>query len=84
MKKYFALLILLVAWCMQLSKAQTVYITDTGAKYHSGTCRFLKKCKLAIELSEAKETYEACKVCHPSQTITVTKTTEAIESHQSS
>lgn len=46
----------------------TVYITDTGAKYHTSTCRTLKSSKHAISLVEAKsEGYTACGICHPPQ-----------------
>jgi len=44
----------------------TVYITNTGEKYHVGTCRYLSKSKIAISLSDAKaQGYEPCKVCRP-------------------
>jgi endonuclease YncB( thermonuclease family)/methylphosphotriester-DNA--protein-cysteine methyltransferase len=44
----------------------TVYITDTGKKYHRDGCRYLKKSKHAISLKEARERgYEPCKVCKP-------------------
>jgi competence protein ComEC len=46
----------------------TVYITDTGDKYHKDGCRYLKKSKIPIKLSEAKaKGYEPCKVCAPPQ-----------------
>lgn len=43
----------------------TVYVTRTGKKYHLGSCRYLKKSKIAISLEKAKDRYEACKVCRP-------------------
>lgn len=44
----------------------TVYIADTGTKYHLSTCRTLKKSKHAISLAEAKaKGYTACGICHP-------------------
>lgn len=44
---------------------QTVYITDTGSKYHNAGCRHLKESKHAISLSEAQARgYEPCKHCH--------------------
>ncbi len=47
-------------------QSQTVYITDTGTKYHTASCRTLKKSKHAISLKEAKEKgYTACGICHP-------------------
>ncbi len=44
----------------------TVYITDTGEKYHRSGCRYLKKSKYAISLSDAKaQGYDPCSVCDP-------------------
>lgn len=43
----------------------TVYIADTGSKYHTSGCRFVKKSKTAISLSQAVKSYEPCKVCKP-------------------
>jgi micrococcal nuclease len=44
----------------------TVYITDTGEKYHRGNCRYLKKSKHAISLADAKAAgYTPCSVCDP-------------------
>ena len=44
----------------------TVYITNTGGKYHQGTCRYLSKSRIPISLSEAKRRgYTPCKVCKP-------------------
>ena len=48
------------------SSNETVYITDSGNKYHRSGCRTLKKSKHAISKSSAvKQGYEACGVCHP-------------------
>lgn len=45
----------------------TVYITETGTKYHKDGCRYLKS-KIPMSLSEAKETgYKPCSVCKPPQ-----------------
>lgn len=44
----------------------TVYITNTGEKYHRGTCRYLRYSKYAISKSDAiAQGYTACKVCRP-------------------
>ncbi|QDT40707.1 hypothetical protein Pan241w_07650 [Gimesia alba] len=43
----------------------TVYITNTGTKYHRGSCRHLKKSKIAITLERARAQYSPCKVCNP-------------------
>ncbi len=46
----------------------TVYVTNTGAKYHVGSCSSLRKSKIPISLQEAKERgYGSCKRCRPPQ-----------------
>jgi micrococcal nuclease len=50
------------------TKEQTVYITKTGKKYHTASCRYLSKSKIAISLKDAKARgYTACSVCQPPQ-----------------
>ncbi len=50
----------------QQNNDPTVYITNSGKKYHSGHCSCLKKSKIAIKLSEAKsQRYTACSRCNP-------------------
>lgn len=44
----------------------TVYVTKTGAKYHTGSCSYLRKSKIAMSLSDAKAAgYTACSRCGP-------------------
>ena len=43
----------------------TVYITESGTRYHKDGCRYLKKSKIPIELSEAAISYQPCQVCKP-------------------
>ncbi len=44
----------------------TVYITDTGEKYHSSGCSSLRKSKHAISKSSAiSQGYSPCSRCHP-------------------
>jgi len=44
----------------------TVYITETGKKYHRLDCRYLSKSCIPISLTEAKRRgYTPCKVCKP-------------------
>jgi hypothetical protein len=58
------LLVLLIA--TSFAYAQTVYITRTGAKYHSGGCRYLSKSKISTSLDEAVQSgYTPCSVCSP-------------------
>ena len=48
------------------SSSRTVYITKTGAKYHTGWCRYLWNSKIAIKLRDAvRYGYTACSVCRP-------------------
>ena len=42
-----------------------VYITKTGAKYHSAGCSSLRKSKIPIKLRDAVKNYGACKNCKP-------------------
>jgi hypothetical protein len=47
-------------------KAQTVYKTPSGAKYHTAECRMVKNVSEAISISKAKELgLEPCKICRP-------------------
>jgi endonuclease YncB( thermonuclease family) len=43
----------------------TVYVTRTGAKYHRGTCSYLRKSRIAMKLDEAKRRYSPCSRCRP-------------------
>lgn len=44
----------------------TVYITETGEKYHQSGCQYLKKSKIAIDLEKAKsQGYTPCSRCNP-------------------
>src|SRR5882762_2831818 len=46
------------------TKEQTVYITKTGKKYHTATCRYLSRSKIPASLKDAKANgYTACSVC---------------------
>lgn len=43
----------------------TVYVTDTGTKYHNSGCRHLSESSRAIDLDTAIEQgYTACQACH--------------------
>lgn len=48
-------------------KETTVYVTNTGKKYHLSHCQYLSKSKIAIKLSTARRSYDPCKVCRPPQ-----------------
>ncbi len=58
---FFLLFTLLTVAKLQ---AQTVYVTESGKKYHSKNCSIVKTGKKGIELAEAKKQgYEPCKNC---------------------
>ena len=43
----------------------SVYVTRTGKKYHRGSCSSLRRSKIPISLSEAKQRYGPCSRCNP-------------------
>lgn len=46
----------------------TVYITDTGERYHRGSCHHLRRSKHPVSLASAKrQGYTPCKVCRPAR-----------------
>ena len=48
------------------SKSATVYITNSGKKYHTSNCRYLRNSKIKTTLKSAKSKgYTACKICKP-------------------
>ena len=52
------------AYSSSNDQSETVYITNTGSKYHSAGCRYLKKSQIPMSLSKAKQQgYTACSVC---------------------
>jgi micrococcal nuclease len=46
-------------------KSVTVYVTDTGTKYHRASCRHVAKSSIPKSLDEAKKTHSPCSVCKP-------------------
>jgi len=50
------------------NKNVTVYVTNSGKKYHSAECKHLNKSKISISLTDAKsQGYTPCSHCHPPQ-----------------
>jgi endonuclease YncB( thermonuclease family) len=43
----------------------TVYVTRTGEKYHTGSCRHLSKSRIPVSIAEARQRYSPCSVCNP-------------------
>jgi hypothetical protein len=68
-KKILTTLIFVLCFLNMKINAQTVYVTETGKKYHAKNCDIAKTGKKGIELKEAKKQgYEACKICKVEQT----------------
>lgn len=64
-KKLAISFITIILLCMNtLSYATTVYITNSGKKYHTSNCSSLSKSKIEIELEDAiSRGYSACSKC---------------------
>lgn len=58
-----------------LPASTTVYITNTGEKYHKSGCQYLSQSKIAISLAEAcNKGYTPCSVCKPPNCPSISKT----------
>src|SRR4029078_13016607 len=65
LKRSVAFLLILFSLSFSL-KAQVVYKTPSGKKYHLATCQMVKNVSEKITLSEAREQgLEPCKICNP-------------------
>jgi hypothetical protein len=64
LKKYiFLFFIITIAVA---AKAQTVFKTPSGQKYHLASCRMVKNVSQEITINEAKESgLQPCKICKP-------------------
>jgi Family of unknown function (DUF5763) len=63
------ILLFLFIFLPTLTKAQAVYKTPSGAKYHLGTCRMVNNVSQKISLAEAARLgLTACKICKPEMT----------------
>ena len=63
MRFHFFLLLVFASFS---TKAQTVYKTPSGKKYHLADCRMVKNVSKAIELSYAATLgLEPCSICNP-------------------
>jgi competence protein ComEC len=50
------------------TKAQTVYITQTGKKYLRDGCRYLRNSRIPVSLKDAQaKGFTPCSVCRPPQ-----------------
>lgn len=48
------------------NQSETVYVTNTGKKYHKDGCRSLRKSKIPMSLKDAQaQGYTPCEICNP-------------------
>ncbi|MGH7242373.1 MAG: hypothetical protein ACREJD_03025 [Phycisphaerales bacterium] len=47
------------------SQSDTVFVTQTGTKYHRAGCSYLKSSSIAMSLADAQAKYSPCSRCHP-------------------
>lgn len=60
----------LISLSFNALKAQTVFVTETGKKYHVKNCSLLNGSKKSLSLQEArKKGYDACKACKADEII---------------
>lgn len=65
MKTKFCLLLFILMISNSLL-SQTVFMTRTGKKYHTQSCRYANSSASSVELQKAKDLgLEPCKVCSP-------------------
>lgn len=63
---FLILLFVLSGMIWAETQSITVYVTKTGSKYHTSSCRYLKHSKIPISLESAKaQGYDPCSVCNP-------------------
>jgi hypothetical protein len=65
MKKLLATILISLLLTAAALADTTVYVTNTGSKYHRAGCRYLKQSRIPISLEEAEaQGYSACSVCN--------------------
>lgn len=66
MKKQLLLVTVIFSLLLSNVFSQTVYVTNTGKKYHADGCQYLRKSQIAIDLQVAiNKGYGACSKCSP-------------------
>jgi hypothetical protein len=71
---------ILTAFVAIKSFSQTVYVQETGKKYHTKNCSAAGTGKKGMTVTEAKkEGYTACKVCKPDDVAVANKPKEKLK-----
>ncbi len=64
MMKFGFIFIFFICLFYSKTNAKTVYVSESGKKYHAKNCQLAKTGKRGITLTEAiKQGYESCKNC---------------------
>ena len=65
-KKLTAILLLVLVAISAYAEDTTVYVTETGARFHREDCRSLRASSIPLTLSEAiRQGYTPCGICQP-------------------
>lgn len=68
----------------QASDSTSVYVTKTGAKYHTGSCSHLRRSRIPMSLSDATNAgYSPCSVCNPSSGGAASLSTQTVTTESS-
>lgn len=63
-KSFLVIAIITICFLASNVSAQTVYVTESGKKYHAKNCNIVKTGKKGMEVSEAKKKgYTPCASC---------------------
>lgn len=66
MKRKLLSLVFILLLATAALAATTVYVTNTGSKYHLSGCRYLKQSAIPMSLEDAKrQGFDSCSVCKP-------------------
>ena len=58
--------LLLLLLSQTAAEENTVYVTNSGNRYHRDNCRTLRRSKIAVTLEDAvKSGYSPCSICNP-------------------
>ena len=76
---YFLLPALVIFIFFIAGKDNTVFTTDTGSKYHRGTCSSLRSSKIRITLNDAvRRGLKPCEICNPPTRKSPLRTSETV------
>jgi hypothetical protein len=84
MKRHFAVLLIVLSTAL-FSKAQDVFKTPSGSKYHQESCRMVKNVSEKVSLEQAHSAgLTPCKICKPAQAALPLKSSKETKGEASS